>query len=202
MNQILSIDTIEFKNLTVEFWQLLLQFIIDLAQITKLELSDILEFIGLNNERDQNKARLKVIAEAYAFFSDEEKQLFKIDGKSSGLDFNKIDEYAKQHLDKVIRLENFETNFITFFNSIKKTDGIYKKAIELLLLVTEIDKDVLLNNDLIICDLLIKLGYKIEEETGKGFFLMRPVQAALKNTNFLHFIKIVKETMQNKLLKH
>jgi DNA-binding transcriptional MerR regulator len=198
----MNIQNIELKNKTAEFWQLLLQFFIELGKETGLESSDIQEFLGLSTERNPDKLKIKLVAEQYCFLDKETQELMKADENHKALPYwSDLDKYAQEHLSKIKRIENFEANFISFFNSLTINSGIYKKALDLIELVTEIDRQEL--NKMSFdshYQLFTQIASIPNEETVQGFFFMKRVRTVLSNTILLNFIEIVKKTIQKKQL--
>ena len=188
---------------TVNVWAIFLEFIIVLADVCKLKSSDILEFLGIHQEKDPKKIQLKLIAEKYAFFNDEEKELSKCDEQFSHLDFNQIEVYSNEYLEKIKRFEEFENNFLSFFTSLNNSHSVYKKGCELISLAIDEDYEIVLNSDLaLLIELIKKIGIKIQEETVQGFFFTKLVKTALNNINMLSFMKIVNRIIQKELSKN
>ncbi len=194
-----ELKNIEFKT-TVNVWQLIPEFVIELALALKLKNSDVLDLLGVNFNNDPVKIQLNQFVEYYSLLHNEEKQNLKSSDDLKHLDFNQVDKLSIEYLEKVERFNNLSNSFLELIKTIDSESNVYKKAIDILALALNKPKDVLYNTNLIILiELIYKLFYLIKEESIKGFFFTKKVKNLLTNTYLLNFIKTVRLTIQNGL---
>lgn len=194
-----ELKNIEFKT-TVNVWQLIPEFIIELALVLGLKNSDVLDLLGINFNNDPTKIQLNQFVEYYSLLPNEEKENLKSNADLKHLDFNQVESLSKEYLEKIERFNNVSNKFLELIKNIDNESNVYKKAIDILALALNKPKDVLYNTNLIILiELIYKLFYSIKEESIKGFFFTKKVKNLLTNTYLLNFIKTVRLTIQNGL---
>lgn len=195
-----NIKDIEIKT-NIKTWQLIPDFLLDLALKLGLTPGDVLDFLGLNKEQDPEKVQLNNIAELFISMSDDDKKsLFELPNFKA-LDFNTIEKKSLELKEKHERQSKCIDNFIPFINSLSTENTVYQKALFIVSSCTDKSindlKDI---NPIFLIELIYKIFAQIENEALQGFFFIKVVKTLQISTILLSFINHVKLIIQKKSL--
>ncbi len=187
---------------TVEVTGLLIKFLMALGNEIGLLVSDIVETLGISAEKNPKIVQARQIASSYAFYSENEKIELKNYPEYKNLNFELIEKYSTEFLEKAERYQKAPEKFLTLISTVNKENPVYIHLVEFLFSAlkydgSQIEKEILFNSGTaILIELFLKASKMPDDEVSQAFFLIRFIKAILKNIPLFNFISTSLKNMQ------